>query len=92
MRWPFVLRAVHDVQVEALEREIADLRASKAYWRARAELFIDRSAAKAGLTHEPVMRHAGVADVPVDPFALNPFGGMGIQEIDTSRSDGRAGN
>lgn len=90
MTWPFVSRRVHDVEMAALARELSEARQQAAYWRARAELFIDRAAARAGLTHEPVMRP--VPEVPIDPFAGNPFAGVGISVIDSTREDGRARN
>lgn len=90
MKWPFVLRAVHEAEVGALARELAESRRQESYWRARSELFIDRAAAKAGITHEPVMRHAGVEDIPVDPFAANPFAGIGVSVFDSTKADGRA--
>lgn len=88
-----MLRATHVAAMAEQKSaiEIATYRAAQAesqaeYWRRRAELFIDRASAKAGITHEPVMRDM---DIPVDAFAHNPFGGMGINMIDSTRADGR---
>lgn len=92
-----MLRATHEAAIARVEsqRDTAAFKAAqeeqqRRYWQARAELFIDRASAKQGLTHEPVMRHAEGSGVPVEPFALNPFGGMGISIIDSSRTDGKA--
>jgi hypothetical protein len=89
-----MFRSTHSL---LLEREraasaLAAFRAAQAesqaeYWRRRAELFLDRAAAKAGVSHEPVMRENPIAGI--DPFAANPFGGIGISEIDSTREDGK---
>ncbi len=95
MTWPLMFRSTHAL---ALEKEraasaLAAFRAAQAesqaeYWRRRAELFLDRAAARAGVSHEPVMRENPVAGI--DPYAANPFGGIGISMIDSTRDDGRA--
>jgi hypothetical protein len=89
-----MLRATHEARLaeQKSATEIATFRAVQAesqaeYWRRRAELFIDRAAAKVGITHEPVMREM---NIPVDAYANNPFAGMGINLIDTTREDGRS--
>jgi hypothetical protein len=86
--WPFVLRAVHEAEIAAKDRELAEARAQLAYWRARSELFIDRAAAKAGITHEPVMRNGDDPPI-VHPLDPNPLAGFGINVIDSTRHDGR---
>jgi hypothetical protein len=85
-----MLRATHDAEVGRLEerliakeRECEHLREGKKYWRQRAELFIDRAAAKAGVTHEPVMRETPVPGL--DPFSAHPFAGIGLSEFDSSK-------
>lgn len=89
MRWPLMFRATHRAAVAEAQSAVAlaNYKAAQAeaqveYWRRRAELFIDRASAKAGITHEPVMHEM---QIPVDPYANNPFGGMGVQFIDSSK-------
>lgn len=94
MKWPFVLRAVHEAQIAEAESRVnaAHFRAAQAesqteYWRKRAELFIDRASARVGLTHEPVMR-----ETPVTPAAMeasSPFAGIGLHVFDSTTEDGR---
>lgn len=97
MTWPFLFRATHEARMAELAgaRDLAVFKAAQAeaqadYWRRRAELFLDRAAAKAGITHEPVMR--GPSEVPIDPFAMNPFGGFSLTEFDSTATDGKARN
>lgn len=93
MRFPILLRAVHDAQLAEAESRVnaANFRAVQAesqaeYWRKRAELFIDRASAKAGVSHEPVMRETPPAVLDAES---SPFAGIGISVIDSTREDGR---
>jgi len=81
---------VYEVELAAKDRELAEARQHASYWRARAELFLDRAAARAGISHEPIM--TGPSDIPIDPFAVNPFGGLALTEFDSTKTDGKARN
>jgi hypothetical protein len=67
--------------VEAQERQIADLRAERDYWRTRAERLIDAGLARRGEIHEPVMQAA--APKPASGLA-GLFAGLGVDEINRS--------
>lgn len=90
MRWPWMLRATHHGEIARLEerqirleREREHAQAEANYWRKRAELFIDRASAKAGITHEPVMRENPIAGL--DPFSATPFAGIALSEFDSTK-------
>jgi hypothetical protein len=72
-----------DLKVSFLEEQLADARAREAYWKKRAELYIDRASAKAGLTHEPVMAERS----PVEDIT-SALAGAGMMEFDSTKLKG----
>lgn len=77
-----VALAEERIKTVFLEQQLAETRAREDYWRTRCELFIDRAAAKAGLTHEPVMTERSV-----DQLAglIPALAGAGMTEFDSTK-------
>jgi hypothetical protein len=85
-----MLRATHDAALAEVksQADTATFRAVQAegqaaYWRQRAELFIDRAAARAGISHEPVMRET--TPPSTDPFVNNPMAGAFMTSFDSTK-------
>jgi hypothetical protein len=83
VRWPFVTRQVHELEVQSLvlekirvDQELDRAREREAEWKGRAERAIEQLLARAG-TSEPIMREPAA---PGDP-AHSPFAGMLLKEV-----------
>lgn len=83
IRWPFVSRAFHDLQVEGLRTELAIATVDRSYWRGRAEQLIDAALARAGAIHQPTMEKVDRKNLA--SVAATIVGAMGIKEIDSSK-------
>jgi hypothetical protein len=46
---------VHNLELDALRKELAEVSAERSYWRARGEQLIDAALARAGAIHQPTM-------------------------------------
>ena len=62
MKWPFVTRKVHELEVERLNDQVEAMLAAgneqakqAQYWRQRAERLTDAALSRAGAIHEPTM-------------------------------------
>lgn len=84
-----MLRAVADAESAVLEercvrleRERDEHRRQAAYWQKRAELYIDRAASRAGITHEPVMTETATPPVEM----LSALAGMAMQEFNSTET------
>jgi hypothetical protein len=89
MRWPFVTRKVHELEMDALrailaeaENRVVDAGEREEYWRTRCERLSDAALARAGAISAPTM---------VAPPEHKPSGAellaraFGQNEIDTGR-------
>jgi hypothetical protein len=68
------------MRVAFLEEQHEQQQELVAYWRTRAEKLIDSALVRANAAHEPMMR-----EPKIDQRTANPFGGMSVSEIDTTR-------
>lgn len=73
MKWPFVTRKVHELEMDFLRGQLAatlnqvdDAKADRDYWKARAERLVDQALAKRGEINQPVMEQ-------VKPAAADPL-------------------
>lgn len=82
MKWPFVTRRVHDLEVEALRKELAAVSAERSYWRARGEQLIDAALARAGAIHQPTMEQRQAPDVASTLSMMTSA--LSVMEIDSS--------
>jgi hypothetical protein len=90
MRWPFVLRKVHELEVvnrdaviELIARNCKEAQAQAEYWRVRAERLTDAALARKGEIHEPTFVERKPA--PASPLAAMARS-MGVKEIDSTKS------
>lgn len=83
MKWPFVTRSVHDLEVLRRDGEIVELTEQRDYWRTRAERLTDAALARANAIHEPTMVDRKPPTGKENPAAVL-VAAMGITEI---RSD-----
>jgi len=79
MRGPWISRAVHAAEIEALRRQLATLAEDRDYWRARAERLIDATLGRAGAITAPVM---GATPRPAPGANLaNIYRGLAMTEV-----------
>lgn len=83
MKWPFVSRALHETAVAALAQRAEASEQREAYWRERAERYIDLGMARVGAAHEPVMSRDG--GPPQDAMAV-AMAGIGMMSFDSTKS------
>ena len=81
--WDGPTRGEFAIKVAFLEQQLMEATQREAYWRTRAEMFLDRATARAGLSHEPVMRERTPEQIL---GALPPFAGAGLMEFDSTKT------
>ena len=82
MTWPWTSRRVHNLAVQALERENASLIEQRDYWKCRAEQLIDAALARTGAIHQPTMEQR---PRPVEASGLQLIAAaMAVTEIDSN--------
>lgn len=85
MTWPFVTRRVHELELDALRKELAIVSAERSYWRTRGELLTDAALVRVGAIHQPTMEQRDPRK-DIASAASMISSALAIKEIDSSKS------